>query len=110
MSATEWMAVIGGLVFGYLIVSMLIAPRPKRSTAWDSPAPEEPARRWPEVLGVAPDASDDELRAAYRRKISEYHPDKVAGLGIELCALAERKAAEINAAYDEAWAQRGARR
>ena len=43
----------------------------------------------------------DEARA-YKRRISEYHPDKVAQMGEEIRALAERRSKEINAAYDEA--------
>jgi len=33
--------------------------------------------------------------------MKEYHPDKVAGLGAELRELAERKAKEINMAFEE---------
>ena len=52
------------------------------------------------VLGVDPAASDAEIDTAYRRLISQYHPDKVAGAAPELQAAAQKKAAEINAAYD----------
>ena len=52
------------------------------------------------VLGVDPAASDAEINTAYRRLISQYHPDKVAGAAPELRAAAEHKASEINAAYD----------
>ncbi|KRG76586.1 membrane protein [Stenotrophomonas ginsengisoli] len=52
------------------------------------------------VLGVDPAASDAEIDTAYRRLISQYHPDKVAGAAPELRAAAEHKASEINAAYD----------
>ena len=41
---------------------------------------------------------------AYRARMSEYHPDKVASLGPDIRALAEQKAKEINAAYAEATA------
>lgn len=51
------------------------------------------------VLGVALGASRQEMRTAYREKISQYHPDKVAALGPELKALAEEKTKEINRAY-----------
>lgn len=52
------------------------------------------------VLGLAPDATDAEVDQAYRRMMSQYHPDKVAGAAPELRAQAEKKAREINAAYD----------
>ncbi|KQO00233.1 MULTISPECIES: J domain-containing protein [Stenotrophomonas] len=51
-------------------------------------------------LGVTRDATDAEIDLAYRRLISQYHPDKVAGAAPELRAQAERKARQINAAYD----------
>ena len=46
------------------------------------------------------DASDAEVEQAYRRMISQYHPDKLVGVADELRRLAEDKASEINAAYD----------
>ena len=52
------------------------------------------------VLGVDPAASMAEVEAAYRRLISQYHPDKVAGAAPELREAAEKRAREINAAYD----------
>jgi DnaJ-class molecular chaperone len=52
------------------------------------------------VLGVTEDASDAEVEQAYRRKISQYHPDKLVGVADELRRLAEEKASEINGAYD----------
>jgi DnaJ-domain-containing protein 1 len=51
------------------------------------------------VLGVSRTASRDEIKAAYRLRMQEYHPDKVAHLGADIRALAERKAKEINEAY-----------
>ena len=52
-----------------------------------------------EVLGISPGATQDEIKAAYRRRIKEYHPDKVAHLGQEFRDIAERMSKEINAAY-----------
>jgi preprotein translocase subunit Sec63 len=52
------------------------------------------------VLGVSEQASQDEIDTAYRRKISDYHPDKVANAADEIKALAEVRAREINAAYE----------
>lgn len=52
------------------------------------------------VLGLTSDATDAEVDQAYRRLMSQYHPDKVAGAAPELREQAEKKAREINAAYD----------
>ena len=52
------------------------------------------------VLGVTEDASDAEVDQAYRRLISQYHPDKLVGVAEELRREAEEKASEINGAYD----------
>lgn len=53
------------------------------------------------MLGVERSASADEIRAAYRARMQEYHPDKVAHLGEELQKLAHRKAQEIQHAYEQ---------
>jgi len=52
-----------------------------------------------EVLGVARSASSDEIQAAYRSRMMEYHPDKVAHLGDELQKLAHEKSQQIQRAY-----------
>lgn len=51
------------------------------------------------TLGIAPDASDDEVRAAFRRKAAENHPDRVAASGPEAVAAA----AERFRAVKDAW-------
>lgn len=51
-----------------------------------------------EVLGVSPDASDEEIRAAYKALVKKYHPDKYQNN--PLADLAEEKLQEINEAYD----------
>lgn len=52
------------------------------------------------VLGIDEDASDIEVEQAYRRLISQYHPDRLVGVAEDLRRKAEKKAAEINRAYD----------
>ena len=52
------------------------------------------------TLGLTSDASDAEIDQAYRRLISQYHPDKLSGAATELRLQAEAKAREINSAYD----------
>ena len=51
-----------------------------------------------EVLGVSPNATDDEVKAAYRELARKYHPDNYADN--PLSDLAQEKMKEINEAYD----------
>ena len=58
------------------------------------------------VFGLTAEASDAEVDLAYRRLMSQYHPDKLSGVAPELQRQAEVKASEINAAYDRIKAKR----
>lgn len=49
------------------------------------------------ILGVSPNASDDEIKKAYRELIRKYHPD--ANSGNPLADLAEEKFKEVQTAY-----------
>ncbi len=71
------------------------------------PHKEATQRPWHEILNVSPTAGLDEIKAAYHRMIALYHPDRVNNLGLELQALAEIHAKEINAAYAMARKIRG---
>ena len=57
---------------------------------------------WWNVLELLPNASKDEIVRSYRRKIKQYHPDRVWGLGPELIELAESRTKTLNAAYAQA--------
>ncbi len=54
-----------------------------------------------EVLSIDASASGKEIQAAYKARMHEYHPDKVAHLGEELQKVAHRKAVEIQQAYEQ---------
>ena len=89
------MFIVLGIVVGHLYDSGVFSGGRKAA----SPAAQGDADPYA-VLGVAEQASQDEIEQAYRRRMSEYHPDKVASAAPELKALAERRASEINAAYE----------
>ncbi len=50
------------------------------------------------VLGISPNATDDEVKAAYRELARKYHPDNYTNN--PLSDLAQQKMQEINEAYD----------
>ena len=51
------------------------------------------------VLGISRQAGQKEIQAAYRERMHEYHPDKVAHLGEDLQKLAHQRSLEIQQAY-----------
>lgn len=54
------------------------------------------------ALGVSNDSTDQEVKRAYRKLISQYHPDKLTGQGVpeDMIAVATEQAKEIQLAYD----------
>lgn len=132
MTAIEVTSILGGGLIGYWIVSSFLTNRDKNhhqtsnnaSSAQNSreqnrpgdPSGDEDPRRfdnddvpssWFRILGTTESATSNEIAIAYKLKISQYHPDKVATLGPELQELAESKSKQINAAYDYALRLRG---
>ncbi len=59
------------------------------------------------ILEVSPEATDDEIKQAYRELAKKYHPDKVAHLGEEVKLAAEDKFTRLNAAYEAIKEERG---
>ena len=113
MSPLEITVILFGAFIGYWIVSHFVGGKKSHSGTETDDVKWKPAdlpnssgddagKEWHRVLQVAPDASHEQVRAAYKTLIRQYHPDKVAGLGEELRVLSEAKTKEINVAYQQA--------
>ncbi len=59
------------------------------------------------VLGIGHDADPRDIKRAYRKLMSQHHPDKLGNVPAELKSRAESRAREINAAYERIKAERG---
>lgn len=109
-----------GLLLGYLAEGIFQRPKVhfhyERRT-YQSPPFEEQAFRpgyIPEpvlaayrTLGVSPDATDEEVRQAYRRMAMKYHPDRVASQSEETRSRAERLFKMVGEAKDRIFKFRG---
>lgn len=71
-----------------------------RASAGSGPRPA--AKTDYEVLGLAPSATDAEVKKAYRRIAREYHPDVLQSKGLpeDFMAFAKEKLQKTNEAYD----------
>ncbi len=104
-----------GLIDDLLVIALLVwfyrrhlrgtreseGPGRKERSSRAQPAASEPAFDPYEVLGIPASASAETIQSAYKARMNEYHPDKVAHLGEELQELAHRKALEIQQAYQK---------
>jgi len=81
----------------------------KRSPAGDADAVR--VREAYEALGVSSDATNDEVKTAYRRLMNKNHPDKISGSnpGADVIAEAERRTREVRRAYEMLKARRSIR-
>lgn len=59
------------------------------------------------ILEITKDASDDEVKKAYRKMAKKYHPDKVIHLGKEHQKGAEEKFRQVQKAYEQLQKERG---
>lgn len=60
-----------------------------------------------QVLEISPSATDEEVKAAYRRLALKHHPDRVAALGEDIRRAAEEKFQQINNAKERIYKARG---
>ncbi len=61
------------------------------------------------ILEITPEASDDEVKKAYRKMAVKYHPDKVSHLGEDIQKAAKEKFQQVQDAYDKIKKERGIR-
>ncbi len=122
----EKMAILHQLAFALRISDMeLMALMAMKGYAWNAGGSRShgraygtgggyvPPQRAPQgpdpyaVLGIDRNADDRAIKRAYRKLISEHHPDRLGDLPEDMRKRAEARASEINAAYDRIKEQRG---
>ena len=59
------------------------------------------------ILEISPNATDEEVKKAYRKMAIKYHPDKVATLGEDVQKAAEEKFKAVSQAYEAICKERG---
>jgi len=98
-------------IAGYIVVSFIFSVMKIKKSNTDTNNKETQEEKetnnytkkeWYQILEIEKTSTIEEIKKAYRNKMKEYHPDRVAGLGKEFSKLAEEKSKEINMAYEEA--------
>jgi len=96
-----------GKLLGFIAGALLFRPNPLFGAVlglllghafdadWFRLNKENPYRE----LGLTSEATDAEVDLAYRRLMSQYHPDKLVGAAPELRQQAETRSRRVNAAY-----------
>lgn len=75
----------------------------------EAPSRKDRLKEAYEILGVSAEASDAEVKKAYRRLMNQHHPDKLVSKGMpeEMMKLATEKTREIRKAYEVVRDSRG---
>ncbi len=86
------------------LLAMVVAQQRFSQREWsrEAPATKESLSEAYQLLGVNKASSDAEVKKAYRRLISQHHPDKLVSKGLpeEMMKIATEKTREIKAAYE----------
>jgi len=100
---------IGRVEFAQLEAMIRAQKGFKRSPAGDADATR--VRQAYGALGVSPEATNDEVKKAYRRLMNKNHPDKLSGSNPDkvVIAEAERRTREVRGAYEMLKARRSIR-
>ncbi|HEX7814929.1 co-chaperone DjlA [Dyella sp.] len=118
----EKLAILRQLAFALRVSDMeLMALMAMKGYAWNASAsgqrgqgggyvPPQRNTQGPDpytVLGIERSADARAIKRAYRKLISEHHPDRLGDLPEDMRRQAEARASEINAAYERIKAERG---
>lgn len=93
------------LLWWYFFVYQKRKYKYQNSSGWNQESSGEggekngPAQSPHAVLGVGRNATQEEIKTAYRKLVKKYHPDKVNHLGEEFKDLAEQRFKNIQEAY-----------
>jgi len=60
-----------------------------------------------EILEISPEASDEEVKKAYRRMAMKFHPDRLEGYGSEVIKSAQEQFIKVQQAYQTVCGERG---
>jgi len=105
VSSEVLVTVLAGFI-GFIVIWYLMGLITDKFSTGPAPAPppsqSQSRPEWADVLGVAPDASRDDVKRAYLQKIEEFAPGRLAALGPEMRKLAEERLQQINSAFDAA--------
>jgi DnaJ like chaperone protein len=86
------------------LIAMIQAARSYREQQYGTAqeSVENKLREAYKILGVEPDASDRDVKTAYRKLMSQHHPDKLVSKGLpkEMIEIATQKTQEIKEAYE----------
>ena len=110
MDSGEVLVMVLAGAIGFIIIWFLMGQITEKFSTGGASAqnpnqqPAQPPSRpeWADILGVAPDATREDIKRAYLRKIEEFEPNRLAALGPEMRRLAEERLQQINLAFDAA--------
>ncbi len=94
--------IIGLIGLGYLALTAIRYFRvlSGEATPKASQAPDiQQEKRYCNILGLSGKVTDETIKKAYRKRIAEYHPDKVQHMAPEIRKLAQERTAELTEAY-----------
>ncbi len=88
------------LILALVVYLLFFRKRRKPRHRAFNPEGEKPHSKNPyDILGVQKGSSQEDIKKAYRKALSSYHPDKVEHLGEDIQALAKERTKEIMDAY-----------